>query len=112
MKNKIDNDKIRAMLDRGYSGLTTPDEERLIANMLASSTDLPPDLEADRQLFSELSLVSEALPEMPHIYSSRINDALEKEMASARKGAVATSFSRFRRGWIGRIAIGVAVFFA
>ncbi|MDE5791144.1 MAG: hypothetical protein K2H96_07955 [Muribaculaceae bacterium] len=112
MKDRIDNNKIRALVGRWYSGLTTPEEDRMLANMLASSENLPPDLEADRKLFSELSLISEALPEMPEAYSLRINEALEKEMASERGNGLAGVFSRFHKGWIGRIAVGVAVFFA
>lgn len=108
MKDRIDNNKIRALLDRWYSGLTTPEEERMLADMLASSGNLPSDMEADRILFAELSLISEALPEMPEAYSSRINEALEKEMASERR-VVPSVFKRLNKGWIGRIAAVVAV---
>ncbi|MDE7414670.1 MAG: hypothetical protein K2N05_12895 [Muribaculaceae bacterium] len=110
MKDNLDSNKIRALLDRWYSGLTSPEEERMLADMLASSTDLPSDLEADRKLFSEINNAGKLFPEMPEVFSSRINEALEKEIAAEREEVAAKAFSRIQWLKIGRVAAAVAIF--
>ncbi len=107
MKEIKEHNRIRALLSRWYSGDTSPDEERRLAEMLANAKNLPSDLEADKELFAELYSGESDAEEMPEFYSTRINEALENEMAADRRKAVAGTISM--RKWILRVVSGVAV---
>lgn len=70
---------IRELLDRFYRGETTPEEERNLETLLQTEEELPADLIAERHLFASLN------PDIPEEISSRIDEALEAEMAGARR---------------------------
>lgn len=112
MKDKTDCNKIRALLDRWYSGLSSPEEELILGEMLESAKDLPSDLEADRILFAELGALSESVTEMPEEYKSRIDLALEKEIACESKRVMPIGMRRIRWKRLAQIAAGVAACFA
>ena len=83
--SKIENDKyneLRSLLGKWYEGTTSPQEEADISAMLTDADSLPPDLEADRDLFMTMTDALEDLPEIPEPYSLRINSALEREISA------------------------------
>ncbi|MDE6537591.1 MAG: hypothetical protein K2M13_06105 [Muribaculaceae bacterium] len=86
--SKIENDKyneLRSLLGKWYEGAASPQEEADISAMLTDADSLPPDLEADRDLFMTMTDALEDLPEIPEQYSLRINAALEKEIVADKK---------------------------
>lgn len=75
------NQEIRDKLDRWYAGVTSPDEERRLKELLATTAPLPADLETERRLFSDMSEAAVDTVDMPAEYAARIESALEAEIA-------------------------------
>lgn len=54
MKKEYDINHIKSLLEAYYDGSTTIEQEKLLCDFFASTTDIPAELEADRQLFNSL----------------------------------------------------------
>lgn len=107
MKERKDIEKIRELLGRWYSGEASPGEEQQLRERLLSTPNLPDDLREERDLLAALAEAGSVLAEMPEEYETRINAALEKEMAADRRNASAAGRLFNRRLWI-RSLSGVA----
>lgn len=83
--DKIIENEIRTLLGRFYGGSTSPADERRLRGLLASATDLPADLEADRLLFAEVGAAAEELPEMPADLDARVKGTLDAVIARDRR---------------------------
>ena len=64
-------EQIKSLLARFYEGLTTPEEERLLADFFRRE-DVPEDLQEDKQLFLLLAQTSDR--EMPQDIAEEITD--------------------------------------
>lgn len=101
----MDRDKeIRAMLDRWYGGISTPEEERRLLDFFASDMELPPDLEEERILFRAIAGTASEDVELPGEVARRIEETLDAEMS--RKHAAVPMFAVWRRRFMA--ACGVA----
>lgn len=104
----MDRDKeIRAMLDRWYGGISTPEEERRLLDFFASDMELPPDLEEERILFRAIAETAAEDVELPGDVARRIVKTLEAEMSNKR--AAVPMFAVWRRRFMA--ACGVAAVF-
>lgn len=54
MKQEYDINEIKSLLEAYYDGTTTIEQEKLLCDFFATASNIPPELEADRQLFVEL----------------------------------------------------------
>lgn len=54
MKQKYDINKIKRLLEAYYDGNTSIEQEKLLCDFFATSTDIPAELEPDRQIFATL----------------------------------------------------------
>lgn len=54
MKKEYDINHIKSLLEAYYDGTTTIEQEKLLCDFFASATNIPAELEADRQLFNSL----------------------------------------------------------
>lgn len=63
MKKEYDINHIKGLLEAYYDGTTTIEQEKLLCDFFASTTDIPAELEADRRLFNSLhsALANEAI---------------------------------------------------
>lgn len=86
MKEELKNNEIeiRELLRRWYDGTTSKEEERRLKCLLLRSSQLPPDLEADKKLFEGLSAMGEESVPIPDHLQSRISDAIEKEIKTSK----------------------------
>lgn len=80
-ENENRYNRIRYLVARWYEGSTTFSEEDDLKRLLKESDHLPADLEGDKLLICGLDDLAIAEINIPEEYSSRINSALEKEMA-------------------------------
>lgn len=87
--------EIREMLDRWYSGLSTPDEQHRLAEFFSNAEGLPEDLETERALFAAISGIIDLPVEIPADLETRIESTLETEMARERRRA--SGVSKWRR---------------
>lgn len=76
--------EIRLLLARYYDGTASQAETRRLEEFFAQCADLPADLEADRALFEAMAGIACEPVEIPAGLSSRIDAALEAEMARDR----------------------------
>lgn len=105
--------EIRRLLDRYYDGVSTREEELLLAQLFASTPDVPADMEADRQLFAlARDMQAEMIHAIPAESDARILSALEEEIQAtspAANEAVATGAEVFRKkrkagAWVAAVA--------
>lgn len=54
MKKEYDINQIKSLLGAYYDGVTTIEQEKLLCDFFATASNIPPELEPDRQLFVEL----------------------------------------------------------
>lgn len=57
MNKNHDIDQIKSLLEAYYDGTTTIEQEKLLYDFFASATEIPAEMEADRQLFNSLHSV-------------------------------------------------------
>ncbi len=72
MKRQYKIDNIRQLLEAYYNGDTSIEQEQLLCDFFATATDIPADMEADRQLF--LSLATSIVEiDIPNDLENRLN---------------------------------------
>lgn len=87
--------EIREMLDRWYSGLSTPNERHRLAEFFSNAEGIPEDLETERALFAAISGIIDLPVVIPADLETRIESTLETEMARERRRA--SGVSKWRR---------------
>ena len=89
MKQKYDINEIKRLLEAYYDGNTSIEQEKLLCDFFATSTDIPAELEPDRQLFATLHSTSEIKIEIPtgleHKLVSLIDNMQRHEQQNNKK---------------------------
>lgn len=107
MKKEFDIEEIKRLLNAYYDGTTTVAEEQLLCKFFSEYANIPPELEADRQLFSDIDKATVLEVEIPADLEAELTQHIDK-LADAEKR---------KRHWITRyknlsIAAGVALLLA
>lgn len=107
MKKKFDIEEIKRRLNAYYDGSTTVAEEQLLRKFFSENANIPPELEADRQLFSDINNAIDLEVEIPADLEAELIQHIDK-LADAEKR---------KHRWITRykslsIAAGVALLLA
>lgn len=113
MKEKIEYEKIRELLQNWYEGFSSPEEETDLIRMLAALNPVPEEFAADKALFDQL-FAEEGNPgldkefSMPQKYDEKILSALEREMAAERIAVSRKHTPFFRRySWLAAAVVGL-----
>ena len=88
MKCKYDIDEIKRLLDAYYEGNTSIEQEKLLCDFFATATDIPAELEPDRELFVTLQAATETDIDIPSDLEQRLIshiDKLEAKETDSRK---------------------------
>ena len=78
MKCKYDIDEIKRLLDAYYEGNTSIEQEKLLCDFFATATDIPAELEPDRELFVTLQAATETDIEIPSDLEQRLISHIDK----------------------------------
>ena len=65
MKRKYDIDEIKRLLDTYYEGNTSIEQEKLLCDFFATTTDIPAELESERQMFMALQSATKTDIDIP-----------------------------------------------
>lgn len=86
MKQEYDINEIKSLLEAYYDGTTTIEQEKLLCDFFATASNIPPELEADRQLFVELyAKVDEPFDVPVDLEAKLISHIDDLERAEAKK---------------------------
>ena len=99
-------EQIKSLLSRFYEGLTTPDEERLLADFFHRE-DVPEELQEDKQLFLMLSHISDQ--EMPTDIAEEITTFVNNLGQTEKKPIL--SEMKHRKGIIYRLKTPPKMFY-
>lgn len=107
MKKENNIEEIKHLLNAYYDGKTSVAEEQFLRKFFSESSNIPPELEADRQLFSYIDNAIDIKVEIPANLEAELIQHIDK-LAEAEK---------HKRHWITRfkslsIAAGVALLLA
>lgn len=97
MKEKIEYEIIRSLLQKWYEGLASAEEEAEIFRLLHRLNPLPAEFAADKAIFDELFSAEEDLLIIPADTDRKILSALEEEIAADRGRTVEKRVPFFRR---------------
>ena len=78
MKCKYDIDEIKRLLDAYYEGNTSIEQEKLLCDFFATATDIPAELEPDRELFVTLQAATETDIDIPSDLEQRLISHIDK----------------------------------
>ncbi len=67
MKCKYNIDEIKRLLNTYYNGNTSIEQEKLLCDFFATTTDIPAELESERQLFMALQSATKIDIDIPAI---------------------------------------------
>lgn len=65
MKRKYDIEEIKRLLDTYYEGNTSIEQEKLLCDFFATTTDIPAELESERQMFMALQSATKTDIDIP-----------------------------------------------
>ena len=83
---QFDIDEIKGLLEAYYAGNTSIEQEKLLCDFFATATNLPPELEPDRQLFVSLCSMEEEPIDVPADLESKLISHIDDlERAEAKK---------------------------
>lgn len=104
MKKEFDIEEIKCLLCAYYDGTTTVAEEQLLRKFFSEDANIPPELEADRQLFSDIDKATVLEMEIPTDLEAELTQHIDKLADAGMR----------KRHWITRyknlsIAAGVAL---
>lgn len=104
MKKEFDIEEIKCLLCAYYDGTTTVAEEQILRKFFSEDANIPPELEADRQLFSDIDKATVLEMEIPANLEAELTQHIDKLADAGMR----------KRHWITRyknlsIAAGVAL---
>lgn len=114
MKKEYDINHIKSLLDAYYNGATTIEQEQLLCDFFASATEIPTELEADKDIFNSLNSANIDQIKVPDNLEaqliSHIEDLEKAEQTNSRKWIIPFAYISAAACLVALFSIGLKFF--